>query len=101
MPRNIAAQQQYIDRLQEELNSAKEDRHSLIRLWSDATARDKYEGVSLIGYEIGLDYGSVRVWGFDENEHLAWKKAYKALENEGVLSAFRKMDETPTEATDE
>jgi hypothetical protein len=92
MPRQIEAQQQYIDRLQDELNSAKEDRRFITHHWPDAHAEGKYEGMTLIGYEVTLKYSGGRVWGSGQDEHLAWKNAREALEDEGVLLAFQKMD---------
>jgi len=75
------------------LTSPTESRYSgqryITSLWSEAKEDKVWDETP--GFEIRLrGYG--RIWGKAANEHAAWTMARKNLDNEGVLSAFQKMD---------
>jgi len=82
-------QQEYIHTLQVQLNQGIADKDYITSLWSEAKEDKVWDETP--GFEIRLrGYG--RIWGKAANEHAAWTMARKNLDNEGVLSAFQKMD---------
>lgn len=100
MPRYFSQQQDYIDTLQEVLNTALKNKEYILDKWF--LAKCDFEWVHSEGerskqvFQVRLkSYG--KVWGEADDEHTAWNKAYDALEDADVLMAFQKMDKPDAE----